>query len=84
MKTILEIKNDLASQGKYTQPAKILDLSRAVSASDPRDHVYGLAGLFQPKISKTIAPNYKAAISDVFRNFTLSVIDVTGDLDIIC
>lgn len=62
----------------------MLDFSRAAEASDPRDHVYGLAGMFQPDLSKLIAPNYEASISEVFRDFTLSVIEASDEFDIIC
>jgi hypothetical protein len=61
----------------------MLDLSRAAEASDPRDHVYELASMFQPDLSKLIIPNYEASISDVFRDFTLSVIEASDELDII-
>jgi len=84
LKMIFEIKNDYTSQDKYPQLGTVMDLSRNSEASDPRDHVYGLAGLFQPDLSKIIAPDYTASIKEVFRDFALSVIDVTGSLDIIC
>jgi hypothetical protein len=63
--------------------AAIPDLGRAAKASDPSDHVYGLMGMFQPDLSKLVAPNYDASVSDVFRDFALSVIDVGGQLNII-
>ena len=63
--------------------AAILDLGRAATASDPSGHVYGLIGTFQPDLSKLVAPNYDASVSGVFRDFALSVIDVSGQLDII-
>ncbi|KAH8787410.1 hypothetical protein BGZ57DRAFT_448975 [Hyaloscypha finlandica] len=58
----------------------MLDLGRA---SGPSGHVYGLMGMFQPDLSKLVAPNYDASVSDVFQDFALSVIDVSGQLDII-
>jgi len=84
LKMILDFKKDCNAQDRYPQLANVLDLSRTASSSKPRDHIYGLAGLFQPNLSKIIAPTYTASVSDVFRDFTLSVIDVTGSLDIIC
>lgn len=63
--------------------ATILDLGRAVTASDPSDHVYGLMGMFQPDLSELVAPNFDALVSDIFRDFALFVVDVGGQLDII-
>jgi hypothetical protein len=60
------------------------DLGRSAEASDPGQHVFRLIGLFQPEVSKLRAPNYDASISEGFRDFTLSVIEVSGGPDIIC
>jgi hypothetical protein len=83
LEIILNLQRDGSFRNGYTRLASILDLGRAAKASDPRDHVYGLMGIFQPDLSKLVAPNYDASISDVFRDFALSVIDVSGQLDMI-
>jgi hypothetical protein len=79
----LNLQKDGSFRKGHTKLAAMLDLGRAATASDPSDHVYGLMGMFQPDLSKLVAPNYDASVSGVFRDFALSVIDISGQLDII-
>lgn len=83
LKVIIDIQTDYNIRNRFPKLMRLLDLSRYTKASDVRDHIYGLAGLIQPDISKLIAPDYEATSSDMFRDFTLSVIEATGELDII-
>ena len=63
--------------GMYRQ----LELSRTVSATDPRDKVYGLLGLMDESVAGLIKPDYTSTVAGVYRSFALAVIKGTGSLD---
>lgn len=79
----IQIFQDSQQARSRTNLYRILQLSRAVFAFDPRDKVYGLLGLMDNSLVALIEPDYTAPLLEVYRSFTLATVEVTGSLDII-
>jgi len=69
--------------GVETNLFSLLNLSRSVLATDPRDKIYGLLGLIDRSLASRVKLDYSQSLLDVYRSFTLLIIDATGSLDII-
>jgi hypothetical protein len=74
---------DIQLQGKRTNTYRLLNLSRLVFSTDPRDKVYGLLGLMDESLASLIEPDYTDTVLNVYRSFTLTIIEATGSLDVI-
>ena len=73
-----------ASGQDHPDLTSLLKASRFSEQKDPRDKIYGVLGLMSPSIQAHIQPDYKHSILCVYSNFTKTVINTTGKLDIIC
>ena len=51
---------------------------------DPRDYIYGLLYLFPPELVERIQVDYKSPVAEIFLSFTISYIETTHDLAVIC
>lgn len=60
----------------------ILQLFDTNKASDPRDYVYGLLGLVTE--DHKIEVDYEKSVAQVFMETTVSIINTSGNLDILC
>ncbi|KIW57222.1 hypothetical protein, variant [Exophiala xenobiotica] len=69
--------HELRGLGQSTNLKTILQYSRFCNASDPRDRVYGLLGLF---LRPLITVDYEFDVRTVFQNFTEAIINEEGDL----
>ncbi|MCJ1238485.1 hypothetical protein MMC14_006474 [Varicellaria rhodocarpa] len=63
---------------------RLLKASRFSEQKDPRDKIFGVLGLMNPSIQAHIQPDYNSSILGVYSNFAKTVINTTGNLDIIC
>ena len=79
----IQVLQDTQLRGKRTNIYRLLNLSRLVFSTDPRDKVYGLLGLMNESLASRIKPDYADTVLDVNRSFTLATIEATGSLDII-
>ena len=62
---------------------RLLDTSRAVFATDPRDKVYGLLALMDENLASLVQPDYTDTVLNVYGSFALATIEATDKLDII-
>jgi hypothetical protein len=64
----------------------IRDMVRMVmehaTATDPRDMIYGMMGLFEAKITASITPDYNLSVAHVYAEYTRAIITAHGDLTI--
>lgn len=51
--------------------------------TDARDKVYGILGLVDPALSDVLVTDYEKPVTQIFQEFAVAVIQVTGKLDII-
>ena len=79
----IQVLQDIQLKGKRTNVYRLLNLSRLVFSTDPRDKVYGLLGLMNESLAGLIKPDYTDTVLNVYRSFTLATIEATGSLDII-
>jgi len=61
-------------------PMGILEYSRLCEATEVRDRIYGILGLFEPGF---IEVDYNLPVGDIFKQFTEAVIKSTGNLGIL-
>ncbi|VTT69409.1 unnamed protein product [Fusarium fujikuroi] len=82
-KRIEDQRRILSQRGKITSDfLDVLTRFRAKESTDPRDKIYGLLGLVAP--DPGIEVNYTQPLVDVYKRTTLSLINYSGNLDIIC
>lgn len=62
----------------------VLARFRASQASDPRDKIYGLLGLANDSLKQSIQPNYSKEPAQVYAEVTATIIEQSGNLDIVC
>ncbi len=55
---------------------RVMSLSRAVSATGPRDKIYGLLALMDEDVSKQVHPTYNMSVEEVYIDFARLTIDV--------
>ena len=76
---------DLAETPAPNNFAHILPKLSSFQATDARDHVYGLLGLYHkliPSQTRPALPDYSIPASVVYRNFTQQYVEATNDLGI--
>ena len=61
----------------------LLNQTRRLCASDPRDRLYSIRGLAAPEDRKCIIPDYSKNVEEVFKDFTLQLIQRHGVGDIL-
>jgi hypothetical protein len=61
--------------------SRVMSFSRQVSATDPRDKVYGLLALMDPEMVRRIHPDYTASVEEVYVDFAKLTIDVSQTLE---
>ncbi|CVL06331.1 related to heterokaryon incompatibility protein (het-6OR allele) [Fusarium mangiferae] len=82
-KRIEDQRRILSQRGNITSDfLDVLTRFRAMESTDPRDKIYGLLGLVAP--DPGIEVNYTQPLVDVYKRTTLSLINHSGNLDIIC
>ena len=64
------------------QVDRVLRLAQGAQATDPRDKVYGILGLLPGTTVSQITPDYSLAVRQIYIDFTKSVIEATGNLEI--
>lgn len=62
---------------------QILTTARKNAATNSRDYVYGLLGIFSPTLAANIKVDYKASVKDVYTAFAKTVIQVEKSLEIL-
>ena len=62
---------------------RLLQVSRTVFATNPRDKVYGLLGLMDERIAALVKPDYSDTVENIYRSFTLATIEATKSLDVL-
>ncbi|CAF3511544.1 unnamed protein product [Fusarium graminearum] len=60
----------------------VLTRFREVESTDPRDRIYGLLGLVTD--DHGIHADYTKSVQDLYRETTISLINMSGNLDILC
>jgi hypothetical protein len=80
---IQQLQQGLRQRSGELDLYRTMTLSRAVSATNPRDQVYGLLALMGEKLAQQIRPDYTATCEDVYSDFVKSAIDVTQTLEIL-
>ena len=85
LETVCEIQQlqDRQLKGERTSLYRLLNLTRTVSSTDPRDKVYGLLGLMDDDLVRLIKPDYRDTVIKVYHAFTIAIIEATGSLDVI-
>ncbi|KAH8749845.1 heterokaryon incompatibility protein-domain-containing protein [Hyaloscypha sp. PMI_1271] len=68
----LDLTERKASQ--YQSLYSLLNKKRKLYASDPRDRLYAIRGLAAPADRKCIVPDYSKNVEEVFKDFTLQLI----------
>ncbi|KAI6353575.1 hypothetical protein ACKVWC_008558 [Pyricularia oryzae] len=53
-------------------------------ATDPRDHIYALLGITMDGSILVPVPNYALPVAEVFTSLATSMIDASGNIDLIC
>jgi hypothetical protein len=61
----------------------LLHLAKSALCQDPRDKVYGLLGLMDPKLSGQIFPDYQTDPRKVFISVASTVVSNSGNLEIL-
>jgi hypothetical protein len=78
----LQILQTATLSGQALPQSSILELGQRASATDPRDKIYGLIGLFGAELASKIDSNYSATVRDVFLDFVKVSINA-GSLDVL-
>jgi hypothetical protein len=60
---------------------RLLDMANAAQCQDPRDKVYGLAGMMDPTIAANIHPDYTLSPREVYTRIAKTYIFVYGNLE---
>lgn len=76
-------KGDSGHLPVYSLPA-LLRYRRDAKASDPRNIVFSLLGLFDPIHTERIHPDYSLSVKDVFTAAARHIIRLSGGLEILC
>ena len=63
---------------------RLLNFRRQAKASDPRDLILSLLGLFPLLVSHSLAPNYSISVKDLFSAATRHIIRESNELRTIC
>lgn len=63
-----------------TSPREVLQYSRDCQATDPKDRVYGILGILKPGL---IQVKYELDVQEIYRNFTQTIIEDTGSIEIL-
>lgn len=79
----IQFHQDSDVDGKPIDIHRLLHYSREVFSTDPRDKVYGLLGLLDERIAALVKPDYTDTVENVYRSFTLAILEATGSLDVI-
>lgn len=61
---------------------RLLELSRTMFSTDPRDKIYGLLELMPPSLECLVIPDYTAPVSTVYIDFAKATIADSGLLDV--
>lgn len=66
-------------------PFRLLQECRSSIATDPRDKIYAMIGLFNPPggVDFTIQPDYRADVSKVYLDFAIKSLQATQNLDLL-
>lgn len=76
-------QRETKSGSKAPDLFRTMTISRLVSATDPRDKVYGLLALLGEEVTRRIIPDYSAPVEKVYTDFAELVINVTRSVDIL-
>ena len=81
--TEIQVLQDAQIEGKRTNIHRLLQLSRVVLSTDPRDKVYGLLGLMDESLAALVKPDYEDTVLNVYRSFMLAIVEATGSLEVV-
>lgn len=70
------------ARGNQLEPLKLADEARSFAATDSRDKIYGLLGLFETAQPKFDIVDYNLSTSEVYSSFTFYCIHRYGNLDV--
>ncbi|KAM0544493.1 hypothetical protein ACHAPJ_011787 [Fusarium lateritium] len=82
---LIEDQRRLSSGATGERCSRLTDVLarfRAMESTDPRDKIYGLLGLVTENHS--IEVDYSKSLNKVYEEVTLSLINMSGDLDVLC
>ncbi|EWG53378.1 hypothetical protein FVEG_11822 [Fusarium verticillioides 7600] len=79
---LIEDQRRLMTQGKGSKLMDVLVRFREMESTDPRDKIYGLLGLVTE--DHGINADYMASVPELYQQATVSLINLAGNLDILC
>ncbi|KAF4958115.1 hypothetical protein FSARC_11103 [Fusarium sarcochroum] len=82
---LIEDQRRLSSGATGERSSRLIDVLarfRAMESTDPRDKIYGLLGLVTE--NHGIRVDYSKSLSKAYEEVTLSLINLSGDLDVLC
>ncbi|MCJ1266530.1 hypothetical protein MMC22_006415 [Lobaria immixta] len=63
---------------------RLLSFRRHTKASNPRDIIFSLLGLFSPSVSLSLSPDYSTSVKDLFTAVAILIMRESGELRILC
>jgi hypothetical protein len=82
-----EVENAAAEQSgllQFDDLERLLSFRRGAKASDPRDIIFSLLGLFNPCFYNIMRPDYSISVKDVFTTAAKHIVLESGELRILC
>ncbi len=82
---ILGVAQQISAHSKVEKLMYIANCSRRANSSDPRDKVYAPLALVNAKLEDDLGfvPDYNKSIQEVFRDFTLFLMDRSQSYDVL-
>jgi hypothetical protein len=62
---------------------QVLEKGKDRAATNPRDKIYAILGLFEPSIGFNVEPNYALSTAEVYKDAFLRAMDLTTTLDLL-
>lgn len=79
-----KMRRSIRGEKSGLQLLDLLRTCRKYEATDPRDHVYALLGLCEPKTGSRIHVRYDAPVHVVFTEAFKAIVDLSSRLDVLC
>lgn len=68
-------------QSNAPKLSRLLEIADSCHCMDPRDKIYGLLGVMDPKLADAISPDYTYTAAEVFTNFVEAYMATYSDLE---
>ncbi|KAK8017804.1 Heterokaryon incompatibility protein 6-OR allele [Apiospora rasikravindrae] len=88
MKTLLFLQHYISKIEKnpylgHVALLELLNFGAKAQQADPRDKIYGLLGLMDPRVQQEVEVDYNKPYPEVYRDFARMIVEKSGNLDII-